>query len=123
MLVFQPLKKYADFSGRARRKEFWLFNLLFAFLGIVFSWIDALLVISGTSPWQTPFLTYIFIFAFFIPMIAVAVRRLHDTNRKGWWLLIYLIPVIGQIWFLVLMCFRSNREENRFGGNPITQVN
>jgi uncharacterized membrane protein YhaH (DUF805 family) len=123
MLVFQPLKKYADFSGRARRKEFWLFNLLFAFLGIVFSWIDALLVISGTSPWQTSFLTYIFIFAFFIPMIAVAVRRLHDTNRKGWWLLIYLIPVIGQIWFLVLMCFRSNREDNRFGGNPITQVN
>jgi uncharacterized membrane protein YhaH (DUF805 family) len=123
MLVFQPLKKYADFSGRAGRKEFWLFNLLFAFLGIVFSWIDALLVISGTSPWQTSFLTYIFIFAFFIPMIAVAVRRLHDTNRKGWWLLIYLIPVIGQIWLLVLMCFRSNREDNRFGGNPITQVN
>jgi uncharacterized membrane protein YhaH (DUF805 family) len=122
MLVFQPLKKYADFSGKARRKEFWLFNFI-GFLGIVISWIDALLAISGTSPWQTPFLTYIFIFAFFIPMIAVTVRRLHDTSRKGWWSLIYLIPVIGQIWLLGLMCFRSNLEENRFGENPITQAN
>jgi uncharacterized membrane protein YhaH (DUF805 family) len=122
MLVFQPLKKYADFSGKARRKEFWLFNFI-GFLGIVISWIDALLAISGTSPWQTPFLTYIFIFAFFIPMIAVTVRRLHDTSRKGWWSLIYLIPVIGQIRWLGLMCFRSNLEENRFGENPITQAN
>ena len=111
-------RKYATFSGRARRKEYWLFILFYLILILVAIAIDVgigaydeasgLGVVSG-----------IFSLAIFIPGLAVAIRRLHDTDRVGWWMLISLIPIVGAIWFIVLMCLKGTDGENRFGPDPL----
>ena len=102
--------KYAEFSGRARRSEYWyfaLFNFLIAFaIGIV----DGIL---GTDP----VIGFLYFLAVLIPSAAVAVRRLHDTSRSGWWLLIGLIPVIGAIVLLVFMV-EDSHAANEYGPNP-----
>ena len=107
------LKKYADFNGRARRTEYWLFVLLNSIIAMLLSVVDYLLDSSG-------FIGLIFALAIFIPSIAVAVRRLHDTNRSGWWMLITFIPVIGIIALLIFFVLDSSPGENRFGANPRT---
>jgi uncharacterized membrane protein YhaH (DUF805 family) len=102
---------YANFNGRARRKEYWmfvLFNMLFAF---VLAIIDYLL---GTFP-----LIYgIYLLAVVIPSLAVFVRRLHDIGKSGWWFFIGLIPIIGAIWLLALLCTDGNPAENGYGPSP-----
>lgn len=101
---------YADFKGRARRKEYWMFVLFNMIISIVLELIGSLLGVSWIG--------WIYSLAVLIPGLAVAVRRLHDTGRSGWWLLICLIPLIGAIWCLVLMCFDSKPESNKWGVNP-----
>ena len=101
---------YADFSGRARRTEYWMFVLFNIIIGIALKVIGSLLGISWIS--------WTYSLAVLIPGLAVAVRRLHDTGRSGWWLLICLIPIIGSIWCLVLMCLDSQPESNKWGINP-----
>ena len=107
------LKKYAVFSGRARRKEYWyfvLFNFLIAFgLGV----IDGLLGL--VSDLGIGLLGGIYSIAVLIPTIAVAVRRLHDTGRSGWWLLIFFVPLIGFIFWLVFMLSESQPGKNQYG--------
>jgi len=110
MIFLEPYKKYADFSGRSRRKEYWLFALFYMIICLTLSIIG----IATESFW----LYGLFLLASFIPTIAVGVRRLHDTNRTGWWILISLVPLIGAIWFIVLCCFDSDPGDNRFGKNP-----
>ncbi len=104
------LKKYAVFSGRARRKEYWmffLFNIIIAFtLAFVEGFLGSLGIIS-----------MLYGLAVLIPGIAVSVRRLHDTGRSGWWLLISLIPLIGTI-VLIIFMVQEGKEENDFGPNP-----
>jgi len=118
MIFLQPFIKYAVFKGRASRKEFWLFFLFVLIIGCFFGIID---IIIGTydyiSGWGA--LLGLFTLIQMIPTIAVGVRRLHDTNRKGWWLLIVFIPIVGNIWITVLFCLKSNDGDNRFGSNPI----
>ena len=119
------LKNYAGFSGRARRKEYWmfiLFNLIFAGLAMV---IDNVL---GTTfsfdmgygatdlPYGYVYLAYAL--AVFIPGLALSVRRLHDVSKSGWMILISLIPFIGAIWLLVLFVTDSTPGENQYGPNP-----
>ena len=111
MLMLRPLSLYATFSGRARRAEYWQFSLLYVILNVVVTAIDAAAMETGILP-------LLFGLAFFLPALAVTVRRLHDTNRSGWWILIVLIPLIGTIWYIVLCCFDSTPGENRFGPNP-----
>jgi uncharacterized membrane protein YhaH (DUF805 family) len=91
---FEVMKKYAVFSGRARRKEYWYFVLFNALISIALAIADSLL---GTfnSEAGTGLLGGIYSLAVFIPGIAVSVRRLHDTDRSGWWLFIALAPCIG----------------------------
>lgn len=113
----QVLKKYAEFSGRARRKEYWmfaLFNIIFLVLAII---LDNVL---GTAIKGVGYgLFYIlYALAVLIPGLAVAVRRLHDVGKSGWMMLIALIPLIGAIWLLVLMVIDSNPGENEYGPNP-----
>lgn len=114
---FEVLKKYAVFSGRARRKEYWHFVLFNIIIIIVFTFID---VIIGTYNEQANIglLSGVYILVVLIPGIAVAVRRLHDTDRSGWWLLIGLIPLIGGIVLLVFMLQDSKPGANQYGANP-----
>ena len=119
------LKKYAVFSGRARRKEYWmfvLFNIIFSFaLGL----IDGIaLSCLGIDTGSTKFgiLGTIYSLAIFVPALAVAVRRLHDTNRSGWWLLIGLIPFIGAIILIIFFVMDSQPGDNQYGPNPKTDA-
>ena len=107
-------EKYVDFSTRAPRKEFWLFVLCFAVVYGILMGID---VFAGTYHLETGFGVFsgIFWLLTIIPYLAVLVRRLHDTNRVGWWVLISLIPLVGAIWLIVLLCLKGNEDENRFG--------
>ena len=108
------LKKYAVFSGRARRKEYWmfvLFNMVFTF---VLGFLDGIL--------SAGFLVVFYYLAVLLPWIAVAVRRLHDVGKSGWFLFIGLIPIIGAIWLLVLYCIDGDVGENNYGPNPKEDV-
>jgi uncharacterized membrane protein YhaH (DUF805 family) len=107
--------KYATFSGRARRKEYWLFYLAWFILAVIAFGIDEVI----GSPVIEIGVVGIVNVALICPSLAVSVRRLHDTNRKAWWLLMYLIPVIGVIWLIVLFCFKGTEGENRFGPDPL----
>ena len=111
------LKQYADFKGRARRKEYWmffLFNMIFAFGAAI---LDN--VIGTASPKLGYGILYgLYALAVFIPGLAAAVRRLHDVGKSGWMMFIALIPLIGAIWLIVLMVTDSNPGENQYGANP-----
>ena len=114
----EVLKKYAVFSGRARRKEYWMFTLVNGVIAFVLGMIEGLTSdVSSTDPGA---LGIIYGLAVFIPSIAVAVRRLHDTDRSGWWLLIALIPLIGAVALIVFLVFDSHPGDNRYGANPKT---
>ena len=111
------LKNYAGFSGRARRKEYWmfvLFNMIFAIVAMI---LDNVLGIAIEGVGYGP-LYGLYVLAVLIPGLAVAVRRLHDVGKSGWMILIALIPIIGAIWLLVLMVTDSNTGENKYGPNP-----
>ena len=111
------LKKYAVFVGRARRNEYWMFFLFnFLFL-IAASIIDHTLGITFDGTWYGPIYT-LYALALFIPGLAVAVRRLHDVNKSGWYLLISIIPIIGPIIVLIKLCTDSTPGENQYGANP-----
>lgn len=112
------LNKYATFSGRARRREYWWWYLFVTIVGIVAGIIDRAagltysdLTVGGG--WLATITGIVFI----IPTLAVSVRRLHDTSRSGWWLLIGLVPVIG--WLIVLYFFVIDSDgDNQYGPYP-----
>ncbi|MFF9360870.1 MULTISPECIES: DUF805 domain-containing protein [Streptomyces] len=104
------LKKYAVFSGRARRQEYWMFFLFNLIITIVLAIVDAAL--------DTQVLQLVYGLAVLIPGLAVAVRRLHDTGRSGWWILISLIPLVGFIILLVFLASEGKPEANEYGPNP-----
>jgi len=110
------LKKYAVFSGRARREEYWMFVLFNFIFSLVASLLD--MVIFGMAFWGFSPLYVVYAIAVFIPGLAVAVRRLHDVGKSGWYVLINLIPIAGPIWFLVLACTDSQLGDNKYGPNP-----
>ena len=111
------LKQYADFGGRARRKEYWIFALLNIILAITATLLDNLFGITfGEIPYGPLYALYGL--AVFIPALAVLVRRLHDTGNSGWMVLITLIPFIGAIWMLVLLVTDSEPGTNKWGPNP-----
>ncbi|WP_458245052.1 DUF805 domain-containing protein [Streptomyces sp. MAI_2237] len=109
----EALKKYAEFSGRSRRKEYWMFAL---FVGII-DVILAVVAIASKTPALFALLG-IFYLAILVPSLALGVRRMHDTGRSGWWLFIGAVPAIGGIWLLVLTCLDSQPGPNQYGPNP-----
>ena len=111
------LKKYATFEGRARRREYWFFVLFYVLVLLLLSAVDGL---TGTYNVDAGIglLGGLYILATIIPSLAVMVRRLHDTDRSGWWVLIGLIPLLGDLVLLVFMCLDSQPGANRFGPNP-----
>lgn len=106
----EVLKKYGVFDGRASRSEYWYFIL---FNTIIYVGI----LIVGIAI-KVEFLAFIYGIAVIIPSLAVAVRRLHDTDRSGWWILISLIPLIGSIILLIFLVTGSSRGNNQYGTEP-----
>jgi len=107
------LKKYAEFNGRARRMEYWMFALFNFIIAIV---LNVLTTIIGEPVLiAIPALYSLFVL---IPGLAVTIRRLHDTGRSGWWILIVLVPVIGGLVLLVFMFLDSDAGDNEYGPNP-----
>lgn len=115
------LKKYAVFQGRARRSEYWFFVLFNVLISIALTVVD---VVLGTFDAETgvSLLSALYSLAVLIPSIAVSVRRLHDTDRTGWWLLIALVPLIGLIVLLVFMFLDSEPGDNKYGANPKAEL-
>lgn len=102
--------KYALFEGRARREEFWMFNLIFILIYLALVIVGYMLGIH--------FIATIFDLAMIIPGFAVGARRLHDTNRSGWWQLLCLIPIIGWIILIVWCATDGEAGSNQYGENP-----
>ena len=105
------LKSYATFTGRARRTEFWMFALV-SFL------ISLGLAVVGAIAGSRGVLQGIYALAVLVPSLAVSVRRLHDTNRSGWWMLVGLVPLVGAIVLLVFAVQEGQAGDNRYGPNP-----
>jgi uncharacterized membrane protein YhaH (DUF805 family) len=104
------LKKYAVFDGRARRKEYWMFVLFNAIASMILGIVDTAI--------HSPLLGIVYALGVLIPSLAVAVRRLHDTGRSGWWILIGLVPIVGTVILIVFMVMDSQLGENQYGPNP-----
>ena len=111
------LKNYVGFSGRARRKEYWMFILVNLLVSIGLMVVDSLIgTFDAESGWGL--LSGIYTLAVFIPSIAVTVRRLHDRDKSGWWLLLLLVPLIGAIVIVVWTVMEGDSGDNRFGPDP-----
>ncbi len=105
------LNKYADFSGRATRSEYWWFQLFFMLVYI------ALAILSGAISEMFAILALVFALGMLIPATAAGARRLHDTDKSGWWLLLGLVPFIGLL-LIYFLAIAGTPNDNRFGPNP-----
>lgn len=105
-------ENYANFEGRARRSEFWYFQLFNFIISFVLSFVLALISESLIA------VSYLFSLAVLIPSIAVGVRRLHDTNRSGWWMLIGLVPLVGAIVLIYFFASEGTAGPNQYGPDP-----
>lgn len=114
-------KKYAQFNGRSRRKEYWSYVLV---LGVVSMVLELIGRLSGSLSVMSTTSTIMGIIglATLVPSIAVTIRRLHDTGRSGWFILISLIPLVGGIILLIFLCTDS-KPDNQYGPNPKTIAN
>ena len=112
---------YANFSGRARRREYWMYVLVQTIIMIGLMILDSVLgldfELQGISLGYG-YLYLIGLIVHFIPSLAVLVRRLHDVGKSGWFYFIFLIPIIGIIWLLILYCTEGQKEDNKWGPNP-----
>jgi uncharacterized membrane protein YhaH (DUF805 family) len=114
--VNSVLRQYATFRGRARRAEYWWFVLFSMLVSLVAGIIDA--VLGTTMQSGVGFVGLVASLALLLPSLAVAVRRLHDTDRSAWWLLIALVPVAGAVVLLVFMLLDGTPQSNRHGPSP-----
>ena len=121
----KAFRQYADFSGRASRQEFWmfvLFNLLFAMVWVFVAGLLTGLLGSSFNHESRLLFMYKLMAIYYavtaVPAMAVGVRRLHDTGRSGWWMLVSLIPFVGGIWLIVLMCLDGSAGDNRYSNRP-----
>jgi uncharacterized membrane protein YhaH (DUF805 family) len=109
----QALRNYAVFSGRARRKEYWMFVLFNFLFSLVAGVADYVLTGAGSGA-----ISGLYALAVLIPSLAVGVSRLHDVGKSGWFTLIILVPLVGVIWLLVLDCTEGTRGDNEYGPDP-----
>ena len=127
--MFMPLRRYVDFSGRSRRMEYWMFFLFVMIVTVI------LTLLTGTSQSnfgdggmgfsmqsQSP-IVLVWVLAIIIPSLAVQVRRFHDQDKSGWFVLLGLIPFLGGLIVLVFMCLEGTRGANRYGEDPKGGVN
>ena len=114
---FKVLEKYADFTGRARRREYWMFSIINGLIAFVLHGVDRL-VGSYSVSMELGLLNTLYSLAVLIPCIAVLVRRLHDTGRSGWWAFIVLVPIIGIIVLFIFTVLDSDVGDNAYGVDP-----
>ncbi len=114
-----PLRRYADFSGRSRRKEYWMFVLGVFLAAIVTSFLDAMLGMRGMVFGFYGPLTVLLMLGVFIPALACQVRRFHDQDKSGWFVLLALIPFVGGLIVLVFMCLPGTPGPNQYGPDPM----
>ncbi len=112
----EALKKYAEFNGRARRREYWFFVLFNVIISFVLGFIDGLAGLAGETGFGP--LGGLYTLAVLCPGLAVSARRLHDTGRSGWWLLIVFVPIVGALVLLVFMLLEGDAGDNAYGPNP-----
>ena len=110
------VERYADFQGRASRSEFWWFVLFYLLLSVVIGLVAAISESLGGL------LNLVVTIGLLVPAIAVQVRRLHDTDRTGWWVLIGLVPLVGTVVLIVFYVQRGTAGDNRFGPDPLGNV-
>ncbi len=110
-------KKYAQFSGRSRRKELWMFTLFNILIALVLC-VGSIALRENVGGKILMGLYWIYLVAIIIPCLAVGARRLHDTGRSGWWWLIDLVPFIGPVILLVFWVLDSEPGANKYGSNP-----
>lgn len=110
-------KKYLQFSGRSNRSEYWYFVLFHVIFVIVALILDT---VMGSSLAGTPYgmIYLLYVLVTFLPGLALTVRRLHDTEKTGWWVLISIIPIIGSIWLIVYLATEGTKGENKYGPDP-----
>ena len=113
---FEVLKKYFRFRGRASREEYWYFTLFHVMITAILTLVDLFLL--GSSERGIGLLSLAYTILVFLPGITVSVRRLHDTNRSGWWLLISFIPLLGALLLLYWYIGEGTPGENQYGLNP-----
>ena len=122
---------YVNFSGRARRKEYWMFTLVYVIILLGCQGLDNLLgtvfMMDAGSLGEIS-MGYGWVYtvcglAHFLPALSLVVRRLHDVGKSGWFYLLILIPIIGWIWLLVLYCTEGDKENNKWGPDPKALVN
>ena len=113
--------KYADFNGRARRKEYWMWTLYYTIVLLFAMVLDNVLGLNFELFGQDLGYGWLYVtigITHLIPGLGIVVRRLHDVGKSGWFYLIILIPLIGFIWILVLFCTDGVKEDNKWGSNP-----
>ena len=115
--LFEIIKKYAKFEGRANRPQYWYF-VLTQFLA--FFILELLCVIPFVNIIAGLALLVLWL-GLIVPGIAVSVRRLHDTNKSGWWLLLCFVPFVGAIVLLVWMCSEGTKGANKYGDEPVVE--
>ena len=113
--------KYASFEGRASRSEYWFF-VLFTIVACIAAMVTDSLIGSSIDGEAYGFIYLLTALALFVPSISVGVRRLHDTDRSGWWYWLFLLPLIGGIVLLVWFCQRGSVGENQYGGDPLDHL-
>ncbi|MCX7035314.1 MAG: DUF805 domain-containing protein [Proteobacteria bacterium] len=113
----EVIAKYATFRGRARRREYWRYILYYVIAFVALVLVDML---TGTFNMESQlgFLSGLFLLFMLIPSVAVAVRRLHDTERSGWWVLLALLPLIGQLVLLFFFIQEGDEGDNAYGPDP-----
>jgi uncharacterized membrane protein YhaH (DUF805 family) len=116
--MLMPLRRYAEFSGRSRRKEFWMFELGMLIAFVVLMTVEGMLGINTMVGGVYGPLTTLLGLGLLVPSIAVAIRRLHDTDRSGWWLLLSFVPLVGALVLLFFYVSDGTSGPNRFGPDP-----
>ena len=111
-----PWQRYAEFDGRSRRKEYWLFTLGNTVAMLLLGMLSGMM--GNRSIGIVGIMFFIYCIASIIPSLAVSIRRLHDTGRSGWWFLISLVPLVGGIILLVFSIQDSDAGTNAYGQNP-----
>ena len=112
--MFLPLKRIGDFRGRSRRREFWMFTLFEVAVICATGFVDRSLGATSDEGIIGPLV----VLAFMVPSVMVSIRRLHDTDRSGWWIWVSLVPVLGSLALLALFCMEGTGGTNRYGEDP-----